>query len=101
MQLRISGKGEAGRRGGGVGDLYVAMRVAPHERFHRRGDDLLSTLVVPMTQASLGAGVDIETFDGPATVTIPPGTQPGKVVRLKGKGVPRLGRSGRGEEDFR
>jgi len=94
---RIFGKGEAGRRGGGVGDLYVVIRVAPHDRFHRRGDDLLTTLVVPMTQASLGAGVDIETFDGPATVTIPPGTQPGRVVRLKGKGVPRLGRSGRGD----
>ncbi|HYR64013.1 MAG TPA: molecular chaperone DnaJ [Actinomycetota bacterium] len=97
VQLRISGKGEAGRRGGGVGDLYVAIRVAPHDRFRRRGDDLLTTLVVPMTQAALGASIDIETFDGQATVTVPAGTQPGKVMRLKGKGVPRLGRSGRGD----
>src|SRR5207237_1161871 len=72
------------------------IRVAPHERFQRRADDLLTTLSVPITQAALGGSVDIETFDSPATVTIPPGTQPGKVMRLKGRGVPHLGRSGRG-----
>ena len=75
----------------------MAIRVAPHERFQRRADDLLTTLSVPITQAALGGSVDIETFDSPATVTIPPGTQPGKVMRLKGRGVPHLGRSGRGD----
>ena len=97
MQIRLSGKGEAGRRGGGVGDLYVAIRVAPSDRFQRRGDELLTTLTVPVTQAALGAAVEIETFDGTQTVNVPSGTQPGRVVRLKGKGVPRLGRSGRGD----
>ncbi len=97
MQLRISGRGEAGRRGGGVGDLYVAIRVAPDEHFQRRGDDLITRLTVPVTQAALGASLDIDTVDAPATVAIPPGTQPGKVIRLKGRGVPHLGRSGRGD----
>ena len=97
IQLRISGRGEAGRRGGGVGDLYVAIRVAAHEQFQRRGDDLTTRLNVPFTQAALGADVELETFDGPVTVTVAPGTQPGKVSRIKGKGVPRLGRSGRGD----
>jgi molecular chaperone DnaJ len=97
IQIRISGRGEAGRRGGGVGDLYVAIRVAPDQRFQRRGDDLITTLMIPVTQAALGAGVDIETFEAPVTVAIPPGTQPGKVIRVKGRGVPRLGRAGRGD----
>jgi molecular chaperone DnaJ len=97
VQLRISGRGEAGRRGGGVGDLYVALRVAPDERFTRQGDDLVTRLDVPVTQAVLGADVELETFDAPVTVTVAPGTQPGKVTRVKGKGVPHLGRSGRGD----
>jgi molecular chaperone DnaJ len=97
VQLRISGRGEAGQRGGGVGDLYVVIRVAPHERFQRRGNDLLTTLAVPFTQAALGGTTEIDAFGSPATVTIPPGTQPGKVMRLKGRGVPYLGRSGRGD----
>ena len=96
-QGRIPGRGEAGRRGGGVGDLIVAFRVAPHDRFRRRGDDLITTLMVPVTQATLGASVNIETFDSPATVTIAAGTQPGSVIRLRNRGVPRRGRSGRGD----
>lgn len=97
VQIRISGRGEAGRRGGGVGDLYVAIRVAPDERFRRSGYDLISRLEVPMTQAALGGTAVVETFDGPVTVAVAPGTQPGTVTRLKGKGVPHLGRSGRGD----
>jgi molecular chaperone DnaJ len=97
VQLRISGRGEAGRRGGGVGDLYVAIRVAPHEGFQRQGDDLITRLTVPMTQAALGASIEFETFDGMVSVAVAPGTQPGKVNRIKGKGVPRLGRTGRGD----
>ena len=98
MQLRLSGRGEAGRRGAGRGDLFVTIRVASHERFRRAGDDLLTTLGVPMTQATLGGSAEIQTFEGPATIAVAPGTQPGKVVRLKGRGVPRLGRGvGRGD----
>lgn len=97
VQLRISGRGEAGRRGAGTGDLFVAIRVAPHERFRRQGDDLVTTLQVTMTQAVLGASRDIETFDGPSTISIPAGTQPGRVMRIKGRGVPHLARAGRGD----
>jgi molecular chaperone DnaJ len=97
VQLRITGRGEAGRRGGGVGDLYVAVRVAPDERFRRQGDDLVTRLTVPYTQAALGADTELETFDGPVSVTVAPGTQPGAITRIRGKGVPHLGRTGRGD----
>ncbi|MGH2769883.1 MAG: molecular chaperone DnaJ [Actinomycetota bacterium] len=97
IQLRISGRGEAGARGGGAGDLYVQIRVLPDERFVRRGDDLLTIHMVSMTQAALGAAVEVATFDGPAKLTVVPGTQPGKVLRIRGRGVPHLGRAGRGD----
>lgn len=97
MQLRITGRGEAGSRGGGAGDLYVQFKIAPDRRYQRRGEDLLTQLRVPLTQAALGAEIEIETFDGPVQVTVPPGTQPGKVLRVRGRGVPRLGRAGRGD----
>jgi molecular chaperone DnaJ len=97
VQLRISGRGEAGARGGGAGDLYVQIRVLADERFVRRGDDLLTAHTVSVTQAALGAAVEVETFDGPAKLTIPSGTQPGRVLRVRGRGVPHLGRAGRGD----
>ncbi|MGH7425122.1 MAG: DnaJ C-terminal domain-containing protein, partial [Candidatus Methylomirabilales bacterium] len=97
MQLRISGRGEAGSRGGGAGDLYVAVRVLPDPRFHRQGDDLVGTVTVALTQAALGAVMEVETLDGPVKANVAPGTQPGSMIRLRGKGVPRLGRSGRGD----
>ncbi|HWD09097.1 MAG TPA: molecular chaperone DnaJ [Actinomycetota bacterium] len=97
VQLRVPGRGEAGRRGGSAGDLYVSIHVASDPRFNRQGDDLRTTLNVPFSQATLGADLTVETFDGPVTVTVPAGTQPGKVSRIKGRGVPRLGRGGRGD----
>lgn len=97
IQLRMTGRGESGRRGGGPGDLFVSFKVAAHDRFSRRGDDLLTRLHVAFTQASLGAAMSIDTFDGPERVSIPAGTQPGKVIRLRGRGVPRLQRQGRGD----
>lgn len=97
VQLRLTGRGEAGRRGGGTGDLFVTFRVAHHDGFQRRGDDLITRLMVPMTQATLGASIEIQTFDGPEKITIPAGTQPGKVIRIRGQGAPRLQRQGRGD----
>ena len=96
-QLLVSGRGEAGMRGGRKGDLYVAIRVAPHEVFRRAGEDLGCEVPVPMTVAALGGTVDIPTLDGAEQVEVAPGTQSGEVVRLAGKGMPRLGGRSRGE----
>jgi molecular chaperone DnaJ len=94
--LRVSGRGEAGARGGRSGDLYVGVRVREHEVFKRAGDDLACEVSVPMTTAALGGGVEIPTLEGPEPREIEPGTQSGQVIRLRGRGMPRLGRSGRG-----
>ncbi len=94
--LRLSGKGGAGLRGGGVGDLYVHLKARPHERFERHGYDLKVDLHVPVTQAALGAEIDLDTLDGPERLIIPRGTQNGKVFRLKGRGVPHVEGRGRG-----
>ena len=97
-QLRVSGRGEAGARGGSSGDLYVAIRVEEHPIFRRAGADLGCEVPVPMTIAALGGTIEIPTLEGPEPVDIEPGTQAGEVIRLKGKGMPRLqGRRGRGE----
>jgi molecular chaperone DnaJ len=95
--LRIEGSGEDGRSGGYPGDLYLTLAVRPHAVFDRRGQDLVAVLELPLTAAVLGAEVEIETLDGPATVKVPPGTAAGAVVRLRGQGVPHLGRRGRGD----
>ena len=95
--LRVAGAGAPASRGGTPGDLYVHLRVAPHESFQRAGTDLVTVLHLPVTQAALGADVEVETLDGPETVTIPAGTQSGKVFRLRAKGVPHVRGRGRGD----
>jgi molecular chaperone DnaJ len=95
--LRLTGRGAVGPRGGGAGDLYVHLRVAPHERFSRDGDDLVHELHISMTQAALGVEFTLPTLDGEEAVTIAPGTPSGRVVRVRGKGVPRLHGRGRGD----
>jgi molecular chaperone DnaJ len=95
--LRLPGRGSVGRRGGPAGDLYVHLRVRPHERFARDGDDLVDDLHLAITQAALGAGLDYETLDGTESISIPAGTQSGRVLRLRGRGVPRLDGRGRGD----
>lgn len=97
MELRISGGGQGGRHGGSSGDLYVSLRVEPHPIFERRGQDLVCALPVPMTQAALGAEVEIPTLEGPERIELKPGIESGTVLRLGGKGVPELGRRGRGD----
>ncbi len=96
-QLRVTGRGEAGVRGGRSGDLYVQIAVLPHETFRRAGDDLACEVLVPMTVAALGGSIEMPTLEDPEVIDIEPGTQSGEVVRLRGRGMPRLGGRGRGE----
>ncbi|MBN1585543.1 molecular chaperone DnaJ [Candidatus Uhrbacteria bacterium] len=95
--LRMSGEGEAAGKGGISGDLYVTVRVKPHPRFRRDGFDVLTTERIPMTLAALGGSLEVETLDGSVDLKIPPGTQSGQGFRLRGKGVPHLRRTGRGD----
>ncbi len=96
-KLRIAGGGEAGLRGGPPGDLFVVISIRPHEIFHREKDNLFYELTLGMADAALGTEVEIPTLDGPATLRVPEGTQPGAVFRLKGHGMPRLRGSGKGD----
>ncbi|MBK8792594.1 MAG: molecular chaperone DnaJ [Holophaga sp.] len=87
-RLRVAGKGEAGRRGGGAGDLYLQIQVEPDPRFERRGPNLYLKLPISYTEAALGAKVEVPTPEGHTTIKIPPGTQSGSKLRLKGQGMP-------------
>lgn len=97
QQLRLSGQGDAGLRGQQAGDLYVTVRVKPDPRFEREGADLKSSVRVSAVDAILGAEIDVDTVQGTSTITLPAGTQPGQVLRLKGKGLPELNRSRHGD----
>jgi len=97
QRLRLAGKGPAAPRGGVSGDLYVTIRLAPHPEFERHGDDLVHTIRVTLAQAVLGAEVVIDTLEGDEELLVPPGSQPGQVLRLKGRGVPSLRGRGRGD----
>lgn len=97
QQLRLQGQGDAGLRGQPAGDLYVTIRVKPDPRFEREGADLKSSVTVSAIDAILGAEIDVETVQGSSTITLPAGTQPGQVLRLKGKGLPELNRSRHGD----
>jgi molecular chaperone DnaJ len=97
-QIRISGEGDAGARGGPSGNLYVVLRVKPHRQFTRENDDLIYELDLNVAQAALGATVEVPTLDGEAEpLKIEAGTQPGSVFAIRGKGVPHLRGSGRGD----
>jgi molecular chaperone DnaJ len=96
-QLRLRGEGETAPNGGEAGDLYVLVHIRPNELFMRDGDDLLHVLMIGYPQAALGAEVSVPTLEGPITVKISPGTQPGEVIRLKGKGMPRFRGYGKGD----
>lgn len=95
--VSVPGAGAAGEAGAPAGDLFIAIHVRPHPSMTRRGDDIVSTFEVSYAQAVLGDKVEIETIEGRVTMKIPSGTQPGEVFRIKGKGVPHLGRYGRGD----
>lgn len=97
-RLRVAGEGEAGERGGPPGDLYVYITVKPHPLFKRTGNDLILEQKISFAQAALGATIEVPTLEGTATLKIPEGTQTGTLFRLRGKGVPYLRGSGRGDE---
>ena len=98
-RIRLAGEGEAGMRGGPTGDLYVLIRVREHQRFKREGDDLIHVLRISPAQAALGDDLEVPTIEGVrAAVKVPAGAQHGQMVRLRGKGVPHLGTSGRGDQ---
>src|SRR3990170_475593 len=97
-QIRIGAEGEPGANNGPRGDLYVVIRAKAHRYFRRRQGDILLDLSINVAQATLGAQVKVPTLEGDDELRIPPGTQSGKVMRLKGKGVPRLRRNGRGDQ---
>ena len=86
-RIRLSGEGEAGRNGGPPGDLYVEIRVKPHNIFRRDGADLSCEVPISFAKATLGGEVELPTLDGNVSLKIPPGTQSEKVFRLRGKGV--------------
>jgi molecular chaperone DnaJ len=95
--LRLTGRGAVGPRGGASGDLYVHLRVAPHERYQRDGDDLVTLVEIGVAQAALGTRFMLPTLDGDEELVVPPGTQHGRAFVLKGRGVPRLQGRGRGD----
>ncbi len=99
--ITLRGQGSAGRRGGPPGDLVVLLEVADDERYERHGDDLYYDLALSFSQAALGATVVVPTPHGDERLAVPPGVQAGTVLRLKGKGLPRLGRSGHGDLNVR
>jgi len=93
-QIRLTGEGEVGPRGGTAGDLYIVIQVKPHAVLKRNGTDVVYELPLSVAQAALGDTVEIPTVDGPERLEIPPGTQYGKTIRIHGRGIPHV-RSGR------
>ena len=101
MKYRMPNFGEAGARGGEPGDLYIFVHVQPHKLFERENDDVWVEVPISFTQAALGAEVDVPTLQGTESIKVPPGTQPGHVFHLKGKGIPHFRGYGRGDEHVR
>jgi molecular chaperone DnaJ len=99
QRIRLQGKGNAGSHGGASGDLYVIIRMEEHPIFRRDGDDIYLSVPVSVTEAALGAKIEVPTIDGRALLKIPPGTQSGQKLRLREKGVPSATKEGvRGDE---
>jgi molecular chaperone DnaJ len=98
QRIRLAGRGHAGERGGPPGDLYVLVRVTEDERFLRDGNDLVTILDVPAPAAALGATMTVATLDGEERIEVAPGTQPGAVITLRGRGMPTIGRGRRGDQ---
>ena len=94
--IRVAGEGEPGHNGGPNGDLYVYVRIRPHEFLERDGNDLIAVVPISVTQAALGATIDVPSLDGTRQLRIPPGTQYGSLFRIRGQGLPdvRTGRTG-------
>ena len=98
MQLRLTGEGEAGPRGGVRGDLYCVISIRQHTLYSRQGDDILLDIPVGFAQAALGTEIEVPTLQGKSKLTVPDGTQPGTVLRMRGMGLPRLDGYGVGNQ---
>jgi molecular chaperone DnaJ len=96
-RLRVAGEGEAGFNGGPAGDLYVFISVSDHPKFNRRDQDIHSEHTISVTHAALGGDAKVDTIDGTESLKVPAGTQPNQVFRLRGKGIPFLDGTGRGD----
>ena len=96
-RIRLARKGNAGSPGGRPGDLYIVTEVGQHPYFDRRGDNVYSVVPVTITEAALGAKIEVPTLDGRAALKVPPGTQSGQKFRLRGKGAPSLRSKQRGD----
>ncbi len=97
-QIRLASEGQPGTFGGPNGHLYISLQVKPHKFFRRRDDDIMLDLNINVAQATLGADVEVPTVDGTANLRIPSGTQPGKILTIKARGVPHLRSTGRGDQ---
>ncbi|CAM6054750.1 unnamed protein product [Sphagnum tenellum] len=98
QRLKLNGEGEAGERGGPPGDLYVVINVLPHDFFTRDEADVICEVPVTFAHAALGAEIEVPTLEGKVKVKIPPGTQSHRILRLKNKGLAKLGSYGRGDQ---
>jgi len=96
-RVKVPGCGNAGRRGGPPGDFVLVVEVEPHSLFRREGEDLHCAVPVGITEAALGAHIEVPTPEGPVTIELPAGTQNGQRFRLRKRGVPRVGEKGRGD----
>jgi molecular chaperone DnaJ len=97
-RIRLQGMGEPGPNGGPTGDLYIITRVRPHPVLERKGDNLYVEVPITITEAALGAKIEVPTIDGTTAMRIPPETSSGQVFRLRGKGVPHLKGVGQGDQ---
>lgn len=98
QQIRLSGEGESGPKGGPPGNLYVVLEVRPHRIFKREGSDVFYELPISFAQAALGDEIEVPTIDGSEMLVVPGGTQTGKTFRLREKGIPHLRGMGRGDQ---
>jgi molecular chaperone DnaJ len=96
-RIRLKGRGEPGRNGGPAGDLWVVTRVAASPLYERRGADLVVDVPLSYADLALGTSTDVQTPDGPISLKVPAGSQPGKLLRVKGRGAPRLKGGGKGD----
>ncbi|EHQ91720.1 molecular chaperone DnaJ [Desulfosporosinus youngiae] len=101
LNLRLSGDGEAGSKGGPPGDLYIVLQVKPHKFFERDGNDVYCEVPITFVQAALGAEIEVPTLDGVVSMKVPEGTQTSTIFRLKGHGIPRRRGTGRGDQHVR
>jgi len=97
-KIRLAGKGDPSPGGGPPGDLYIEIKVRPHPYFSRDGDNILLQLPISLGEAVNGSQIEVPTIDGPIKMKIPPGTQGGQKMRIKGKGVPHREGGGRGDQ---